>query len=54
MIEPILTGAGKYHLYIAENTETERNNTYFIECYFDIGEETHNKRMQSDAAKPRR
>jgi len=35
-IEPALDGKGVYHLYIAENTETERENTYFIECYFEI------------------
>lgn len=36
--QPIIMGKGKYHLYIAENTETERENTYFIECYFVIDE----------------
>ena len=36
--QPIINGKGKYHLYIAENTETERENTYFIECNFYIGE----------------
>ncbi|MFL0805631.1 MAG: hypothetical protein K6L81_18100 [Agarilytica sp.] len=35
-VHPILKGAGKYHLYIAENTETDRENTYFIECYFTL------------------
>lgn len=35
-VQPIMKGEGKYHLYIAENTETERENTYFIECYFVI------------------
>lgn len=38
MVQPIIKGQGKYLLYIAENTETERENTYFIECYFVIGE----------------
>ncbi len=37
-VQPIILGKGKYHLYIAENTETEQENTYFIECYFLIGE----------------
>jgi hypothetical protein len=36
-VQPIIMGKGKYHLYVAENTETERENTYFIECYFVIG-----------------
>ena len=36
-VQPIIMGKGKYHLYIAETTETERENTYFIECYFVIG-----------------
>ena len=35
-IQPIFQGNGKYHLYIAENTETERKNTTFIECYFYV------------------
>ena len=38
-VQPIIKGKGKYHLYIAENTETEPDNTYFIECYFVIGDE---------------
>ncbi|GEM_PF-4737186 len=38
-VQPIIKGKGKYHLYIAENTETEPENTYFIECYFVIGDE---------------
>jgi len=36
--QPIITTKGKYHLYIADNTETERENTYFVECYFVITE----------------
>ena len=36
--EPIIKEKGRYHLYIADNTETERDNTYFIECYFEIRE----------------
>ena len=36
--EPIIKEKGRYHLYIADNTETERENTYFIECYFEIRE----------------
>ena len=36
--QPIINGKGEYHLYIAENTETEPENTYFIECYFFIDE----------------
>jgi uncharacterized FlgJ-related protein len=35
-IQPIIKGKGKYNLYVAENTETERENTYFVECYFVI------------------
>ena len=35
-VQPILKGRGKYHLYIADNVETEPDNTYFIECYFTI------------------
>jgi hypothetical protein len=35
-IEPALDGKGVYHLYIAKNTETEPENTYYIECYFEI------------------
>lgn len=35
-IQKIINGNGKYHLYIAKNTETERENTEFIECYFSI------------------
>jgi hypothetical protein len=38
-VQPIIKGKGKYHLYIAENIETEPENTYFIECYFVIGDE---------------
>lgn len=38
-VQPIIKGKGRYHLYIAENTETEPENTYFIECYFVIGDE---------------
>ena len=35
--EPVIRGSGRYNLYIADNTETEPENTYFIECYFEIG-----------------
>lgn len=38
-IQPIIKGNGKYNLYIANNIETEPENTYFIECYFFIGGE---------------
>ena len=38
-VQSIFKGEGKYHLYIAENTETERGNTYFVECYFVIDEQ---------------
>lgn len=38
-VQPIIMGKGKYQLYIAENTETEPENTYFIECYFVIRDE---------------
>jgi len=44
-IQPIFQGNGKYHLYIAENTETERENTVFIECCFYV-EETEKKSRQ--------
>lgn len=39
MVQPIIKGKGKYHLYIAKNLETEPENTYFMECYFVIGDE---------------
>ena len=35
-IQAIFDTTGRYHLYIAENTETEPDNTYFIECYFTV------------------
>lgn len=35
-VRPILQGRGRYHLYIANNIETEPENTYFIECFFVI------------------
>lgn len=35
-VEPIINSKGIYHLYIANNIETEPENTYFIECYFEI------------------
>ncbi|MFW9845847.1 MAG: hypothetical protein ACFFD6_03800 [Candidatus Thorarchaeota archaeon] len=35
-VQPIIQGNGKYHLYIADNLETEPENTYYIECYFVI------------------
>ena len=38
-VQPIIKGKGKYHLYIADNLETEPENTYFIECNFVIVEE---------------
>lgn len=38
-VQPIIKGKGEYHLYIAENLETEPENTYSIECYFVIGDE---------------
>jgi hypothetical protein len=36
IVQPIIQGNGRYHLFIAENPETEPENTYFIECCFDI------------------
>lgn len=36
-VQPVIKEQGRYHLYIAENAETEPENTYFIECYFVIG-----------------
>ncbi len=38
VVQPIIQGNGRYHLYIADNPETEPENTYFIECYFVIEE----------------
>ncbi len=35
-VQKVINGKGTYHLYIAENLETEPENTYFIECYFTI------------------
>jgi len=35
-VQPIIQGGGWDHLFIAENLETEPENTYFIECYFFI------------------
>lgn len=35
-IQPIIKDRGRYNLYIAENVETEPENTFFIECYFEI------------------
>lgn len=35
-VQNIFNGKGRYHLYIARNLETEKDNTYFIECYFEI------------------
>ena len=35
-VQNVFHGKGKYHLYIAKNLETEKDNTYFIECYFEI------------------
>jgi hypothetical protein len=37
-VEPVIRGKGMYHLYVAENAETELENTYFVECYFEITE----------------
>ena len=34
--QKVIKGKGVYHLYIAENLETEPENTYFIECYFTV------------------
>ena len=34
--QSIIKGKGKYHLYIAENLETEKENTNFVECYFIV------------------
>jgi hypothetical protein len=36
MIQRVINGKGIYRLYIAENLETEPENTYFIECYFTV------------------
>lgn len=51
-IQPIIKGSGRYHLYIANNIETEPGNTHFIECYFVInrqpitkGDENRNPRF---------
>jgi hypothetical protein len=41
-IGPVIFGPGRYHLYVADNIETEPENTYFIECYFEIPTATHN------------
>lgn len=38
-VQPVIREEGRYHLYIAENAETEPENTYFIECYFVIGKD---------------
>jgi hypothetical protein len=35
-VQPIIQGNGRYQLYIAENPETEPENSYFIQCYFVI------------------
>jgi hypothetical protein len=37
-IEKVIDGKGIYNLYIAENTETEMENTYYIECNYEIAE----------------
>ena len=34
--QKVIKDKGVYNLYIADNPETERENTYFIECYFII------------------
>lgn len=44
--EPIISGSGRYHLYIADNVETERENTLFIECYFEITASIKTKDIQ--------
>ena len=33
---PVLAGQGEYHLYLAENTETEPENTLFFDCRFTV------------------
>ena len=35
-VERIIDSKGIYHLYVAKNIETEPEDTYFIECYFEI------------------
>lgn len=35
-IQNVINSNGKYYLYIAENTETESENTSYIDCYFSI------------------
>ncbi len=35
---PLLRGAGTYYLLVAENTETELENTLYFDCEFDIHE----------------
>lgn len=39
MVQPIFNGNGRYRLYIADNLETESENTRFIECFFVIDSE---------------
>jgi hypothetical protein len=34
--QKVIKGKGIYHLYIADNLETEPENTHFIECYFSV------------------
>jgi len=35
-VQPIFRGNGKYYLYIADNLETEPENTQYMYCYFLI------------------
>lgn len=35
---PILDGPGRYHLILAENVETELDNTFYQECEFTLDE----------------
>lgn len=36
-VQAVFQESGKYHLYIADNLETEKENTAYIECIFDWG-----------------
>ncbi len=35
---PILDGPGRYHLILAENVDTELDNTFYQECEFTLDE----------------
>ena len=35
-IEKVISGSGRYHFYVADNIETEPENTYYMECFFTI------------------